>query len=156
VAGLEFQSRIDRMDRLKAGGHALVDYKTGNLVTPRQWEGPRPEDPQLPLYAAAASEELAAVVFAKLKPGDMKFIGYSRAERLLPNVKVYREWGDLLAQWKADAEALGRAFAEGDAHVDPKEGLKTCRLCELHTLCRVYEKFADFSDDDPTPTPETP
>ena len=155
VAGLEFQSRIDRMDRLKAGGHALVDYKTGNLVTPRQWEGPRPEDPQLPLYAAAASEELAAVVFAKLKPGDMKFIGYSRAERLLPNVKVYREWGDLLAQWKADAEALGRGFAAGDAHVDPKEGLKTCRLCGLHTLCRVYEKFSDFSDDEPTPTPES-
>src|SRR5919197_4632433 len=29
VAGLEMQSRIDRMDRIAGGGHALIDYKTG-------------------------------------------------------------------------------------------------------------------------------
>lgn len=154
VAGLEFQSRIDRMDRLAEGGHALIDYKTGNLVTAKHWEGPRPDDPQLPLYAAAAPEALAAVTFAKLKPGEMKFIGYSRAERLLPNVKLYRDWDKLLADWKSHAEALGRAFAEGDAHVDPKEDLKTCRLCDLQTLCRVYEKFSGLSEDDATPRPE--
>jgi len=72
-------------------------------------------------------------------------MGYSRAEQLLPNVQIYRDWPTLLAQWQKDAEALASAFAEGDAHVDPKEGLKTCRRCDLHTLCRVYEKFSGTS-----------
>ncbi|HEX4928794.1 MAG TPA: PD-(D/E)XK nuclease family protein [Burkholderiales bacterium] len=152
VAGLELQSRIDRMDRLlagkDAGGHVLIDYKTGNVGNPKQWHGPRPDDPQLPLYAAAAPEELAAVVFAKLKAGDMRFTGYARAERLLPNVKAYREWNELLAQWKSETDALGRAFVAGDAHVDPKEDLKTCRLCDLQTLCRVYEKFSPLAADE--------
>ena len=143
---MQFRSRIDRMDKLLdekgGGGHVLIDYKTGGMMTPRQWEGPRPDDPQLPLYAVAAPEELAAVTFAKLRPGDMKFLGYSRAEHLLPNVQLYRDWPKLLEQWKKDAEALGQAFAAGDAHVDPKEELKTCRRCDLQTLCRVYEKFS--------------
>jgi probable DNA repair protein len=140
VAGLEMQSRIDRMDRMESGGHVLIDYKTGGFPSPRQWEGPRPDDPQLPLYAVAAPEELAAVTFAKLKPGEMKFMGYARGPHLLPNVQHYHDWERLLAAWKKDAEALGRAFAAGDAHVDPKEEMKTCRRCDLHTLCRVYER----------------
>jgi ATP-dependent helicase/DNAse subunit B len=135
------QSRIDRMDRMeKDGGHVLIDYKTGGFPSPRLWEGPRPDDPQLPLYAVAAPEDLAAITFAKVKPGDMKFMGYSRAPHLLPNVQHYYEWEQLIATWKRDAEALGKSFASGDAHVDPKDIDKTCRRCELHTLCRVYEK----------------
>jgi hypothetical protein len=103
---------------------------------------PRPDDPQLPLYAVAAPEEPAAVTFAKVKPGDMKFLGYARYTDVIPNVGPPQriQWLALLAQWKKDAEALGKAFAEGDAHVDPKDIDKTCRRCELHTLCRVYER----------------
>jgi len=143
VAGLEFQSRIDRMDKLKeGGGHVLIDYKSSRMLSPRQWDGPRPDDPQLPLYAVAAPEELAAVVFAKVRPGEMRFMGFSRNPNVIPQVNAAQSWPALLAEWKKDADALGRSFASGEAQVDPKEGLKTCRLCELHTLCRVYEKFS--------------
>jgi hypothetical protein len=113
------------------------------MLSTRHWEGPRPDDPQLPLYAAAAPEDLAAVAFARLVPGEMRFIGFSREERMIPQVAPpeKRSWPALLAAWKKDAEALGNAFVSGDAKVDPKEQLKTCRRCELQTLCRVYEKF---------------
>jgi ATP-dependent helicase/nuclease subunit B len=145
VAGLKFESRIDRMDELvegeMRGGHVLIDYKSSRMLTPKQWDGPRPDDPQLPLYAVAAPEDLAAVVFARMRPGEMRFMGYSKAERALPRVEVYRDWQKLLDTWKRDADALGKSFATGEAPVDPKEGLKTCRMCELHTLCRVYEKL---------------
>lgn len=145
VAGLKFESRIDRMDELvegeMRGGHVLIDYKSSRMLTPKQWDGPRPDDPQLPLYAVAAPEDLAAVVFAKMRPGEMRFMGYSKAERALPRVEVYRDWQKLLDTWKRDADGLGKSFATGEAPVDPKEGLKTCRMCELHTLCRVYEKL---------------
>jgi len=144
VAGLEFVSRIDRMDKLvegeMRGSHVLIDYKTAKILNVRQWEGPRPDDPQLPLYAVAAPEQLAAVTFAKTVPGDMKFIGQARANGVLPKVKAHENWPQLVAAWKKDAEALGAAFAAGEAHVDPKNDLKTCRRCDLQTLCRVYEK----------------
>ncbi|HSA90638.1 MAG TPA: PD-(D/E)XK nuclease family protein [Burkholderiales bacterium] len=142
LAGLQLQSRIDRMDRLKDGGHVLIDYKSSRFLSPRQWEGPRPDDPQLPLYAVTAPEELAAVVFGKLRAGEMRFTGFSRQPDLIPQVGVpAKPWPALLAAWKKDAEALGAGFASGDARVDPKEGLDTCRNCGLHTLCRVYEKL---------------
>ncbi len=142
VAGLRFESRIDRMDKTADGGHVLIDYKTSKILNTRQWEGPRPDDPQLPLYAVAAPEHLAAVTFAKVVPGDMRFIGHSRTNGLLPKVKGHENWQQLLAAWKRDAEALGAAFAAGEAQVDPKDDLKTCRRCDLQTLCRVYEKFS--------------
>ena len=36
---------------------------------------------------------------------------------------------------------LSGPVASGEARVDPKEGLYTCRNCDLQTLCRVYEKL---------------
>jgi ATP-dependent helicase/nuclease subunit B len=143
VGGLEFSSRIDRMDRLVEGegGHVLIDYKTGYRVTPKDWETPRPDDPQLPLYAVAAPEELSAVTFAKLRPGAMRFTGFAKSKDLIPKVQAARNWPALLADWKKEAESLGAAFAAGDAAVDPKRDLKTCLRCDLQTLCRVYEKF---------------
>ncbi len=139
VAGLELNGRIDRMDKLGAGGHALIDYKTGR-PTPNEWLGERPDDPQLPLYALNAKEDIAAVAFARLKTGEMRYMGFSSREDLIPKVKPSLDWAALLAGWKEEIEALGKGFASGDARVDPKKQLATCRYCDLQPLCRVYEK----------------
>ena len=82
------------------------------------------------------------MAFARLKPGDMRFMGFSKDKDTLPQVNQARSWPDLLAAWRREAESLGAAFAAGDAHVDPKNDLGTCRLCDLQTLCRVYEKYS--------------
>ena len=77
VAGLSFTGRIDRMDWLpgaKGGGHVLIDYKTGR-ATSKDWLEERPDDPQMPLYALGAAEKITAIAYARVKTGDMKFIG---------------------------------------------------------------------------------
>ncbi len=149
VAGLELNGRIDRMDRLESGGHAVIDYKTGK-PTPNDWMGPRPGDPQLPLYALNTREELSAVAFAKLKTGEMRYMGFSRDQEVIPKVQRAVNWSALLEGWRKELEALGTGFALGDARVDPKEMLRTCRYCDLQTLCRVYERVNALADAEDT------
>ncbi len=139
VAGLVLNGRIDRMDALESGGHALIDYKTGK-PTPNEWLGERLDDPQLPLYALNAKEDISAVAFAKLRTGEMRYMGFSDREDLVPGVKAAKDWKALLEGWKKELEALGQGFAAGDARVDPKDLLNTCRYCDLQPLCRVYER----------------
>jgi RecB family exonuclease len=146
VAGLELNGRIDRLDRLEAGGHALIDYKTGK-PTPNDWIGERPDDPQLPLYALNAKEDIAAVTFAKLKTGEMRYMGFSNRKDLIPDVRPAKDWAALVEGWKKELEALGAGFASGDARVDPKKLLQTCRYCDLQPLCRVYERVSALGDE---------
>jgi ATP-dependent helicase/nuclease subunit B len=149
-AGLQFDAYIDRVDRLSTGGHAILDYKTGGgNVTARRWQGERPDEPQLPLYAVSAQEEIAAVVFAKFRPGDMRFVGLARDDKALPRVTKPKDgWQPMLAGWKKEAERLGQSFAGGEAEVSPKRDLHTCRYCGLETLCRVYEKINVLAEEE--------
>jgi hypothetical protein len=72
IAGLTFDLRLDRIDRLNDGSLLVIDYKSGD-VSPKSWELPRPDDVQLPLYAGFAldgEKRLGGLVFAKVRPGD--------------------------------------------------------------------------------------
>jgi hypothetical protein len=84
---------------------------------------------------------------ARLKAGDLRFSGYSREKGLLPKVEIYRDWPSLVAGWKKELDALGAGFASGDARVDPKKLLQTCRYCDLQPLCRVYERVSALGDE---------
>ncbi len=151
IAGLAFTGRIDRMDWLNdgtpGGGHVLIDYKTGR-ATPKDWLDARPDDPQLPLYAICAQEDIAAVAFARIKTGEMRYMGLAREDTVLPKVKAAESWPGLLATWRRELELLGREFADGVARVDPKRGFKTCRHCDLQPLCRVHERIAAVEDEE--------
>ena len=146
--GVTVNAKLDRMDRLAAGGHAIIDYKTGECKT-ASWMGKRPQEPQLPMYALGGGEEVAAVAFAVVKTGEARFRGISREPRLLPGVvtidkdytakKMYRDWEALVGQWRVELEAIGRGFAVGDARVDPKRA-DTCKNCDQPMFCRIAEK----------------
>src|SRR5258706_6981574 len=75
-SGVTFDARIDRMDRLESGGHAIVDYKTGGgNLTAKRWQGERPDEPQLPLYAVSAKEEITAGGFPHVPPARISLPG---------------------------------------------------------------------------------
>jgi probable DNA repair protein len=145
VGSLSFSGRIDRLDKLEDGSHALIDYKTGR-ATPQSWLGERPDEPQLPLYAVTAQENVSAVAFARLQPGAMKFSGFSLKEKEIPGVKAAKSWSGLIHSWKTELESLASGFAQGDARVDPKNGFATCRYCDLRPLCRVHERFSALAE----------
>ncbi len=155
---LRLAGRVDRIDRLLDGGLAVIDYKTG-VVSVSDWLGKRPDDAQLPLYAlAAGDEEVRALAFARLRIGELGFAGLARDDGLLPEVSTVdrhptarrqaSSWGELLARWREELDALGESFASGNARVDPKHALRTCERCDLKTLCRVHERFGGLGTPD--------
>jgi probable DNA repair protein len=145
AGGLAFSGRIDRMDRLEDGNHALIDYKTGR-ATKSSWLGERPDEPQLPLYAVSAPEAVSVVAFARLQPGAMKYAGFSAREKEIPGVTAAKSWSGLMQYWKTEIESLASGFAQGEARVDPKAGFATCRHCDLQPLCRVHERLSSLED----------
>ena len=159
AGGVRVRVKLDRMDRLPDGSHAIIDYKTGQAKL-SGWLGERPDEPQLPLYLLSVSEDIAALAFAKIKIGDMKFEGVGRSGDLIPRVTTidmcrsknaadYASWDELVEGWRHEIEALGRGFGSGDARVDPKHGRLTCEQCDLQALCRINElNVAAAGDDD--------
>ncbi len=147
AGGLSFSGRIDRMDRLEDGSHALIDYKTGR-ATKSSWLGERPDEPQLPLYAVSAAEDISAVAFATLRVGGMKFSGFSAREKEIPGVQAATSWPGLVVTWKRELESLAAGYAGGEARVDPKRGAATCRNCDLQPLCRVHERLNPLVEDE--------
>lgn len=144
IGGLTLTGRLDRMDRLADGTHAVIDYKTGSRANTGAWGDERPDDPQLPLYALAAGAKVAALAIARIRAGEMKFAGLSAGDCGIPGVRRAEDWSALMRAWRTRLETLAREFASGWAAVDPKRGLATCRDCDLQPLCRVHEKLAAF------------
>jgi hypothetical protein len=79
----------------------------------------------------------------------MRYVGFSATEKLIPEVRRAQSWQPMLRGWQDEVEALAKGFAAGEARVDPKKELQTCRYCDLHTLCRVYEKVNPLKEDEP-------
>ena len=157
--GVTVQVRLDRVDRLPRGTHVVLDYKTGACAV-RDWLGPRPEEPQLPMYALG-SRAANAIAFAQVRTGDMAFKGLAREAGILPGVEPVEKdrnakkadiptWKVLLTSLRRELDAIGTGFLAGDARVDPKRGRNTCANCDHRIECRVAEKasFGAVGGDD--------
>ena len=154
IGPLRLDIRVDRIDtNLNAGepgGDIILDYKTG-AATPRDWLGPRPNAPQLPLYAVVANNtDLAAVVFASVRPGTLMGIaGYEAGGNgqsgILPKPAKLNAVS-LAAQvdeWREVLTSLAEQFHDGDASVLPKHYPQTCQYCEQRLLCRLNPSALD-------------
>jgi probable DNA repair protein len=129
AGGLQLDLKVDRIDRMPSGKYVVLDYKTSDKLNVEDWDGERPDAPQLPLYAVKSGREVEGVYYAKLVPRDTKLLGHREGElsRRVP-------------EWTRVVDQLGSSFLRGDAAVDPKYAGKTCELCDLHSLCRIAAK----------------
>ncbi len=141
---LHLRLRVDRIDHVEIDGNdgtILIDYKTGPAAA-REWQGERPDAPQLPVYAVAGGlGQVNGLAFGAVKVGKdgMKLEGTASDPRLLSNRHRGRDepFEKQLEDWQINLLKLAEAFASGDAAVDPKEYPKTCDRCSQRMLCRV-------------------
>jgi len=151
LAGVPLRLRLDRVDELMDGSLLIIDYKSGE-VSPRSWQTPRPEDAQLPLYAAVglgedADSTLGGVVFAKVRTGKCEFAGRLGAAKKNLHAELGKAKdivknelsGELLLSWREELERLAAEFLAGQATVDPLDRNRSCALCGLEGVCRVDE-----------------
>jgi ATP-dependent helicase/nuclease subunit B len=141
VGPLTLEVRVDRVDTV-GDGLFFVDYKTGAGVDPKQWSGPRPDDPQLPLYTLLAeADELKGVAFAKVRAGrEMKWQGYQAEDGILPLSRSkanIRDIASLAEEWRQVLTQLAEDFAAGKAEVHPKSFEINCTRCAQRLLCRI-------------------
>jgi ATP-dependent helicase/nuclease subunit B len=129
LAGLKLRIKADRVDLDESnGGHAILDYKTSKDLSTKGWDGERPDEPQLPLYAVKSEYRVTKIFYAQLVSGNLRWLPREGAD--------FEERGP---EWKRVLEKLAADFLEGRAAVDPKDGKKTCANCKLGPLCRVGE-----------------
>ena len=144
LGGLQVNIRADRVDQLENGELVILDYKTGEC-SPSDWDGSRPDEPQLPIYAVTADSPVAGVFFGRLKTGKFAFRGLASSEEIVPDVRVpdgQQELGQTIDEWREVLDRLGRDFRAGQAVVDPKDRRQTCRHCALPALCRIGQAAA--------------
>lgn len=162
IGPLHLDVRVDRVDTSllhgEPAGDIILDYKTGT-VTPTDWLGERPDEPQLPLYAVLSQPSpIAAVAFANVRVGeDQPLKGYESRKGVLTNAAKLKtaSLDSQIDSWRAVLTVLAENFHQGDARVAPKQYPPTCRYCEQRLLCRLdlvaldadaNEDFVDRSD----------
>jgi ATP-dependent helicase/DNAse subunit B len=61
-------------------------------------------------------------------------------ERLLAE-RGWDSFDEIVAHWRSALPALGDAFADGCAAVDPVDAQQACKYCDLQTLCRISTRI---------------
>jgi ATP-dependent helicase/nuclease subunit B len=151
LSGAQMKVRVDRLDALKAGGRAILDYKSGRRTT-ADWYGERPSHPQLLAYLAAIGDEVVAMATVNVNAREVRFDGIASSSQLLPKVRgVEAPAGDFSGdawqlrtrEWRACIERLASWFLSGRAVLDPKPG--ACEYCHAVSVCRISDRGIDVA-----------
>jgi ATP-dependent helicase/nuclease subunit B len=150
VGELRLQVRVDRIDAVR-GGRVIIDYKTG-MVKKDLWDGDRPDDPQLPIYAGYGQvEDLKGVLLGHVAEDKLEFLGrVEDSDLIMPGDTALSRppySAEMLQGWQIVLTELAQQFLRGEAQVDPKQYPNTCKFCDLPGLCRIAESERAQTDD---------
>ncbi len=151
VADIAVNVVIDRIDELDDGRRIVIDYKTGASIDIKNWASQRITEPQVPIYAALAGEDVSAIAFAKVQLDKPAFVGVAKDSDMLPGVPGvgddkqrffppadYPSWTSVVQHWETRLEAIAQEIKAGLAPVlfsDEKE----LQYCEVLPLLRLPE-----------------
>ena len=141
LGALRINAKVDRLDQLEDGRLVILDYKTGEIKT-AGWQGDRPDEPQLMIYAAHHRDSIVGVAFAQIRAGKIGLHGIAADAGVLPGMKNMANKGavfaDQIAGWPQTLARLAGQFVAGNASVNPKLR-QTCEYCAVTALCRVRD-----------------
>jgi probable DNA repair protein len=133
-AGVHLQLRVDRIDRLRDGTLAILDYKTGAKKKFLRGDG-QPQEIQLIAYASALNECVSAVALVNVDTREVSFDGAGRG------YTVDESWDDTLAGWQRIVTAACKDLSRGDVRINRAQGVQEARYFNL--LSRYTERRRD-------------
>jgi probable DNA repair protein len=156
IGPLRLDMRVDRIDSVQTSDeeppvHVLIDYKTGTAER-KDWIGERLDAPQLPVYAVAGSiADVRGIAFGsvRVQKDGMKFEELSERPGMIGGSTRQKQdltFDERMEEWQRDLQRLAEAYANGEASVDPKDHLVTCKLCASRPICRL--DLAKLAPDD--------
>lgn len=127
-----------------------------------QWQGERPAEPQLPLYAltAAFDRTIAAIAFARVDKKDSELIGLGNLAESVggklagiaqaedcAKLDLPDNWDDVVAFWRSTLTSLATEFKQGVATIDYRDANAQRYSEDYHPLTRIQEReqIAAFS-----------
>lgn len=157
IEGLKLNLSIDRIDTLTEGGLVVIDYKTSSIVSNGSWAEDRITEPQLPIYVVLALkyEQVVAVSFAKIRSDEIKFVGLSAEEGVLPKVTAlekvtkssvfydFTNWDALLEHWYISLANIAQEIKQGVASVTVSNEADLV-YCDVKPLLRLPERLLQF------------
>ena len=138
IGGLNFNTRLDRLDQMSNGDKIIFDYKTGSTSTAK-WCSQDIAEPQLPIYSV--TNDVQGAAFIELSSSAVSFKGLSKDSDSLPKQsnqkRKCQEWDEQLTIWESRLNQASQDFQTGQAQVLPNK--TACDYCEFELLCRVQK-----------------
>jgi hypothetical protein len=144
IGPLRLRLRHDRVDRVDTGARLVIDYKTGAKFSTNKWRGPRPSEPQLPLYAATGAVDGIAIY--GLNGHGIDIYGVAARGVGLDFLKGPDavtdgdpgDWDHAVTAWREVFEQLAIEYAAGDMRIDRND--TESAEGEFAMLTRIHER----------------
>lgn len=126
ILGYKIKVRLDRVDQTDNGLH-LIDYKTGQ-VSPSNWLGSPPKDPQIPLYLCDSNMQYSDASYACINKNSTGLKGFKQIRKSV-------EWNNFVSDSVTAIEKIVSNILSMNSKTAPIDN-NTCSSCNLNMLCR--------------------